>query len=40
MELEKEGTIASAATGVQDLHEDYNQYFWENMGTWDTAINS
>ena len=33
-------TVANAATNTQNLHEDYNQEFWENMMSWDTAINS
>ena len=33
-------TMANAATATENLHEDYNQEFWENMMTWDTAINS
>ena len=33
-------TMANAATATEDLHEDYNQEFWEGMMSWDTAINS
>jgi hypothetical protein len=38
--LEKEGVVADAMSGTQDLQEDYNQEFWEGMMSWDTAINS
>jgi hypothetical protein len=38
--LEAEGVMADAVSGTADLHEDYNQQFWEDMMSWDTAINS
>ena len=33
-------TIANAESSVKDLHEAYNQEFWQNMGLWESAINS
>jgi len=40
LKLEREGVVADAVSGTQDLHDDYNQEFWNNMMSWDTAINS
>jgi hypothetical protein len=40
LELEKQGVIADAMSGTKDLQEDYNEQFWEDMMSWDTAINS
>tara|TARA_R110000824_G_scaffold173957_1_gene352072 strand:- start:31 stop:1245 length:1215 start_codon:yes stop_codon:yes gene_type:complete len=40
LKLEREGVVADAMSGTQDLQEDYNQEFWEGMTSWDTAINS
>ena len=40
LKLEREGIVADATSGVQDLHEDYNQEFWNNMVSWDSAVNT
>ena len=40
LKLEREGVVADAASGVQDLQEDYNQEFWNNMVSWDSAVNT
>ena len=40
LEIDMKQTVADAATQVQDAQDDYNQEFWENMMSWDTAINS
>jgi hypothetical protein len=38
--LETEQVMADAETGVKDLHEEYNQEFWNNMVSWDSAVNT
>ena len=40
LEIDMKGTVADATTQVKNAQEDYNQEFWENMMSWDTAINS
>ena len=38
--IDTEQAVADLASGTADLQEDYNQEFWNNMVSWDTAINS
>ena len=33
-------TVADAASETLDLQEDYNQEFWNNMVSWDSAVNA
>jgi len=40
LNLEIKGALADTAIGVQDLQEDYNQEFWNNMVRWDSAVNT
>ena len=39
-ELELDQILADSSSGIKDLHDDYNQEFWNNMVSWDSAINS
>ena len=38
--INEEEIQATTASGAKDLQEDYNQEFWNNMMTWESAINS
>ena len=38
--INEEEIQAATASGAKDLQEDYNQEFWDNMVTWESAINS
>jgi len=38
--IDTEQAVDDLASGTADLQEEYNQEFWNNMVSWDTAINS
>jgi NACalpha-BTF3-like transcription factor len=40
LQTDKDEADQALVSGVKDLHDNYNQEFWENMMSWDTAINS
>ena len=37
--IDREQLTADAQSGIQDLHDDYNDEFWGRIFDWDTAIN-
>ena len=38
--ITREETLANLDSGTADLHDAYNEEFWEQMGDWNTQVNS
>ena len=40
LELDKEGLEAKATSGVKDIHDKFNQSFFQGLSSWDEAVNA